>query len=263
MSETAMSVETPVDVVTPVEAGQWYEGIPDETTKAFAKTKGWADVGSVVKSYQELQKFSTGAKDVMAVPDITDEKVMSDFYNKMGRPADAKNYDFAISDGDDKDSFDNYRDTAHKNGLTNQQAKSFYEDRAEFMKQGKETHEANEKVDFAKNMNDLKSKWGADYDANIADAKTGFKQLGFEPEKINVLAEQLGVNDTFLLFQKIGQIGKEGAFKTGEVSSGGLTNADIDLRMAEIKGTDLYKQGDPAKVKELTNLYELKYNSTS
>jgi hypothetical protein len=53
---------------------------------------------------------------------------MNDFYDKLGRPETPDDYDFDIGAHDQEGSYNAFRESAHKHGLTDAQAEGMYKD---------------------------------------------------------------------------------------------------------------------------------------
>ena len=103
-------------------AKSWHDELPedlrsDETLKRF---KSPADLG---KSYVEARKKFGNPEKLMTIPDEADAKAWNEVYDKLGRPKDPKEYEFASVDGIDfdKEGIPQYQEMFHKLGLTKSQ----------------------------------------------------------------------------------------------------------------------------------------------
>lgn len=173
----------PSDSPAPAAPADWKTGLPEDlqAEPALADYKG--EVGDVLpklaKSLVHAQKLVGMDRNSFAVVPAADagDEAWAEFYNKIGRPETADAYTLPV----DKIEFDDklerneemegwYKETAHKHGLTAQQAAGLYQ---EFMGYMKGALGATD-VSLAK-MNDqgtqaLKQEWGAAYDRKMERA---------------------------------------------------------------------------------------------
>jgi hypothetical protein len=61
-------------------------------------------------------------------------------------------------------------------------------------------------------------------------AKTGFRDMGFDDSKVEAISAQLGVQDTIKLFSRVGKAGSEPSFVGGPFT-GALLNIILHLRL--------------------------------
>lgn len=207
---------------TPAAAKPWYEGA-DEITTGYVQNKGWKNPLEAVSSYQNLEKLlgadRAGNTVVLPKPDAAPEEV-SKFYEKLGRPADPKDYKIPVPDGVPKEFSESFRGKAHELGLTAKQVEGLAEWNNGFLKGAMESSEAAKAAEFQAQDQDLKKTWGSAFTQNVADAQAAARGLGLDAAAIQKIADGLGHKATMELFQRIGSKMGEAPFVTGDNPQG-------------------------------------------
>lgn len=216
-------------------SGSWVNGFDDDT-KAYVANKGWDSIEKFLESYRNIEKFNKGNTNLVEIPGPdADEETINSFYERIGRPSNADSYGIEFDD-DSKESVDFFTGMAHKHGLTRDQAQSMYNDLNGFNEQQKQAAIDRAQVENDKAVDELKTQWGKDYDANISAGTTALQRLGIEAETIDNLEEKLGTKGVIDLMVKIGKRMGEPDFIDGSVSSSyGMTPAQARLKMSELK----------------------------
>jgi len=145
--------------------------------KDTVEAKGWKSPSDVLKSYVELEKYST-----KSVRDMTDEE-RARFNKRLGRPESADEYELAavmLPKGVERppDADKAFKEIALKHGLTKDQARGIHEWAAkssvealvESRRVGAKAREEAEST--------LRKEWGTDYDAEVRGVQTLIKQFG-------------------------------------------------------------------------------------
>lgn len=180
-------VVPPSEPVAPSVPG-WVSGLPDtlKTNEALTKYK---TVGDLATDYLAT---STKASDLEqrvsnSIPKLKDgatDEERSAFYEALGRPKDAKEYEF---DGEDKNAPEwtaHWKQVSHTLGLTKSQANSLSKEFNGSMQKMVEAHNAKIQGEITTATEKLKSEWGDKYDTNVELAKRLYtKHVGNEFDK--------------------------------------------------------------------------------
>jgi hypothetical protein len=289
MSDTAVApppVTTPPPVTPPPPAPEWHAGIEPELL-GVAQNKGWKltdpkeAFSAATKAYREAQKFvGIPPEELLRMPKPTAQPAELDaFWQKLGAPKDAKEYDFSgvkFSDGTDLDVgfADTMRESFAKMRMPKESAAEITRSFVKFMEgeDAKETAVMSGKV--AQDKAALEKSWGPNMEANMFVAKTTLGKLAaaaqLPPEKAQQAWDALS---------KVGGIGAATAMemlrvigaRMGEdrfVSSGSGTNTGLPMtreaalaRLTELKADKAfvtrYIDGDVMARQEMNGLHAI------
>jgi hypothetical protein len=148
-----------------------------DDVREVVKAKGWKSPSDAIKSYVELEKYSS-----KSVQDMTPEE-REKFYKRIGRPDSSDAYELSgvlLPKGVEQtpDSDKAYREVCHLHGLTKEQAKGIHEWASKasvdaiiamnqaFTKKKKEAEES------------LRKEWGTDYEGNLKSVQLLIKNFG-------------------------------------------------------------------------------------
>ena len=232
--------------------GTWYGDVSAETIGDI-ETNKWSGVEDVVKGYNDLKAQGSDFK----VPDGSNSDEMNDFYDKLGRPETPDDYDFDIGAHDQEGSYNAFRESAHKHGLTDAQAEGMYKDGDALAKEYQSEMEASVKEQNEKTLGELKQEWGKDYDNRMEDARKAFKDMGLEEDVAEEVGKLLGVGNTVKLFDALANGSKEHKF-LDDGGTTGSTKEAIKDEIYEITHRPEYMDDTKNKllVKRVTKLYE-------
>lgn len=164
------------------------ETAPDEI-KGVVSKKGWKDVGSVVKSYAELEKH-VGSK--FNLPDELDDTMRGTIYKKLGKPETKEGYEFKLPEGINapQEVLAKFADFAYSKHLPKAVAQELLDFEMEVSKQAVEAQSLAAQKQMEDVAKQLKEEWKENYDTN-------FKQAKSTAEKLDVLAdlEEIGLAD--------------------------------------------------------------------
>jgi hypothetical protein len=166
----------------------WIAGLPDtlKTNEAFTKFK---TVGDFANDYLAVSTKATEleAKVGNSIPKLTETATDADraaYYDALGRPKDAKEYEF---DGEDKNApeWTNFwKQQFHADGLTKAQAKNLSTQFNGQMQKMVEAHNVKMQGEVTAATEKLKSEWGDKFDTNVELAKRVYqKHIGTEFDK--------------------------------------------------------------------------------
>ncbi len=276
--------------VQPVDQG-FIEQIPEEfrNEPCLSSIK---DVSALAKGYVHAQKELGGriripgpdaspevkaefqarmeAAGYSRMPDLNNPTEKESFFNKLGRPETPDGYDAEIPEElgamVNPEQLKNYREVAHKAGLSKDQAKALLEfDINRTMEQ----MEANQQV--AKTT--LSSEWGDAFDQRINLAKEGLKRFEEKyPEHVNAIRQGPAGNNPVVLMMaaELGKMYKESGIVVGNRSVNyGLTPTEAKARINEVMGNTghaYHNDSDPKHwqaVEEVETLYKAAYPESS
>ena len=166
----------------------WIAGLPDnlKTNESF---KSFKTVGDFATNYLENSTKLSEAERKLgnSVPKLSDTATEAErgaYFDALGRPKDAKEYEF---DGEDKNASEwtnHWKQQFHSLGLTKAQAKALSQQFNGQMQKMVEAHNAALKNEYTAAENALRSEYGDKFDTNVELAKRVYqKHLGNEFDK--------------------------------------------------------------------------------
>ena len=171
MSEAEATQETGSQESAPP-AASFQDSLPEDL-RGNPSLKNFNDVGSLAKSYVHAQRMVGADKIPLPGNNSTDDD-WSRVYDKLGRPADIKDYDVSLPEIFEDDGF---RKSIHAAGLNQKQAASV----AQFMQS--QTEAANEKLNAYQEQArldteaELRQEYGKTFDDKIKRAQAAAKYL--------------------------------------------------------------------------------------
>lgn len=260
---------TEVKTATASTGLEWLSGVSEDVT-SYVQNKGWKSPADLLTSYQQLEKhMGTPAERLLRMPDFdkAEKNELDQFYNKLGRPADPKQYEIPVPEGMPTDFAEAARIKMHELGLTAKQATELAkwnnEMGAVMMEKQKETYAAT----IAQENAALKQEWGAAYEQELGAAKNAAKALGIKPEQIDALEGSLGFANLMKMMANIGKrIGEDKYVDGGSSSSNGvMTPAGAKARIQQLQGdkdwTAKYLSGNVQARAEMERLMQMAYPS--
>jgi hypothetical protein len=257
-----------VPVSTPASTSvDWMTGAPEELT-GFVQNKGWKTPVDAITSYQQLEKhMGTPADKLLRLPDfdIAEPAELDQFYNKLGRPVEAKGYDIPVPEGVDPSFAESAKVKFHELGLTAKQAKALVEWNNEAAAQTVASQQEAYLQNVAAENDIIKKEWGQAYDQEIGMAKNAAKALGLSPEKIDKMEQSLGFADLMRTMANIGRRIGEDTYVAGDSNGGMMTPAGAQARIRQLQGdkewTVGYLSGNVQKKAEMDRLMQFAYPS--
>lgn len=257
----------------------WHDGFDPEML-GHIQNRGWDKkpvneaVKEALKAHREAEKLiGAPAEKLIRLPnDMTDQTAMKAVMQRLGAPADAKDYDFTgIKDAAGKPLGDNIatmlRNAAGATFLPKDTATRIAQEIVKF-----NDAEANERrLQNETKLNEqkaaLKTNWGANEAANMVAAKAAATALGVTPEAVVALESVIGYDKVMEMFRVISSKIGEDKFITPPAGGGsGIMSVEAaQARKAEL-GRDQewvkrYLAGGTAEVREMTGLNTLIANS--
>ena len=159
----------------------WYQGIDENLLTD--KIRGFADINSFVKSYNEGQSFiGKGIPDENTPADIRDA-----FYKKLGRPDNAEGYEWKLPegvsvDGATEENFKNFKQLCYEAGLTNKQVSAVLGGWSDIVIKLAQTEQAEREkiVNSSKTTLSADNEWGDKYDDKLNATIKLIESLGIK-----------------------------------------------------------------------------------
>ena len=182
------AVLEPVASTETTESLGWRAGLPDDLKKneVFSKFK---TVGEFANDYLATSNKATELEGKIGntIPKLGDNATPEDrkaFYEALGRPKEAKEYEFEGENENATEWTSNWKKEFFDLGLTKDQAKQLSGKWNASVKQMVEAHNTALKAEIAASEQKLKSEYGDKYEANVELAKRLYnKHLGAEFDK--------------------------------------------------------------------------------
>lgn len=231
----------------------------DETLKGnptllkYADDKGQFNVPKIMKSLVH----ATGmiGKDKVTLPDETwTEDQYSELYNKLGRPADIKEYDVKnnVADGIEAnpDFFNSLKETAYTAGLAPKQAQKMADFFNNFLGQSVAQNNEMAQASYEKDLNSLKNEWGDAFERKTQRAFSALEQFASKEEIAAMKARGLLDNSLVTkLFDKIAEGMSEDSLQVKGGNTFGLTatEAASEIDKYYVKGHPFVTPGHPER----------------
>ena len=154
----------------------------------------------------ELEKQASGK---FSIPEDGDAEALAKIYKKLGRPDDVAGYDLKDIADIDKSKIDDFKAVCLKNNLLPAQAAGLYNWYKE--NQNKMVEEFNKLA--AKEIEEVREEWGADFDRNSEIMKRGFRAAELSKEQLESLETALGSKAFMQMGKRLGDLISEKAFR--------------------------------------------------
>jgi len=189
----------------------WLEGASAEQV-GYVQNKGWTDPKQLLDGYQNLEKLrGVPADRLLTLPAAdADEATRGAFFDKLGRPADAKSYDFSLGENDGGWT-DRLKGSFHKHGVSAEAAKGIISDYAAGVELDKQAQAQEAREKFQADTQALRTEWGAAHDQNTQIARQGRDALGWTSEVVDAVGAAIGHANLMKMLHNVGS-------RTGEAS---------------------------------------------
>ena len=234
--QVASDESTQSEEYSPIEfqASQMPPGLREEPS-----LKTFDSVDKLAKSYVNAVKMIGGNPDNMvAIPD--EGETWDDFYNKIGRPEKANDYQF----GDENGELDGFREFAHDTGLTQDQANNILKLYGDIQEEEKESHQNGLEELRTNTTMELQKEWGKNYDGKMDYAKRAFAQ--FASPELSQLMDESGMGnhpEMLRVFAKVGELMGEDSLVVGT----GLGSSQLSPEQAQQEIQALYSDKEFSK----------------
>jgi len=212
-------------------APAWLTGLPDDL-RADATLSRYADVEALARGHIEARRVAS-SRVLLPGADAGDD-AWGSFYDAIGRPKDAAEYEIPLPDGDSGEFADAFRPVAHKIGLQPQQVKGL----ADWWNGHQAELIATENQRSIADIDALRTELGDQYAPRLEAARALAKAAGITPEVADALDVRLGSANLVRLMMELGQRAGEHGRTDGDVTPiGGAGDPDAALT-ARMKDKD-------------------------
>jgi hypothetical protein len=181
-------------------APEWLGALPEELRGDQTLTR-FADVEALARGHIEAHKVAK-SKLVIPAADAPPEQ-WGAVYDQLGRPADAKDYEIPLPEGQEDTSLaDAFKPVAHGLGLLPGQAKGV----AEFFNGQVQAAQDSYFAKGEEEITALRGELGDEYDVKKAGAQAIYKKLGFPPEFADELDQKVGSAGLLRGFMKLAEL---------------------------------------------------------
>lgn len=240
-------------------ATPWYQGVEgvDDAMVGHIQTKGWDKIGApaaaaqAIKAHREAEKMigMRADHDPLMIPRDQAKGDMSPVWTKLGKPAEAKDYDLSgvtFKDGTQlEDGFvTTMRDSLFKANVPKQYAAEIVKGVVGYLDAADATEAAETAAKATTERQQLATNWGTTPEAlatspHMQIAQKAAAALGVDPAAIKALEGQVGYAKVMDMFRNIGSKIGEDKFHTGDgrgVDNGGMmTLEQAEARKVELK----------------------------
>lgn len=229
--------------VSAPESQSWADQVQDDGLRGWVEAKGLHNAGieNVVKSYHNLEKLIGADKadrTVMLPGPDAEATEMDAFYQRLGRPEDAKGYQLPVPEGDDGKMAEWAQGVFFEAGLTEKQAAMVAEKWNEYAGGIQQSQTSKGQEEGKKAEAELRREWGAAYDQKMNGIENAAVQLGMEREEIIGLRETMGPAAAAKFIDKLaGRLGEDKMDFDGDPENGALTPAAAMNALQKL-GTD-------------------------
>ncbi len=228
---------------------------PHKTNQTLANIKDIRSMArQVVSGESTIGKLSGGREFAILPNEQSTDEEKNEFHTKCGRPDTKEGYklnDLTLPDGLPKDEklAGHMADVLHKAGASTAIATAVHNGYAEYIKSSMEAAATQDKIDDAEANKNLRGKWGAAYDKNMAFAVSAANAFGgvIDAAETAELIKELP-HDSFAaqMLAKAGEViaekpmGQKPADTTGE-----LTPGDAMSKFNELAKDPYYMSASP------------------
>lgn len=247
----------------------WVNDFPDDL-RGYIANKKFQTPKDVAESYRNLEKLARAGEDKLArIPDRDDDADgFNALYDKLGRPKEAKEYEFKLGEFGGDEKIENFfRETFHKTGLNKKQAAQFVAEWNGVMENAmKEQNEAQSR-EIETQINGLKKEWGPAYDQKVQQNAKVLERFGLKAEEaagvLDALDKSAGFAKTMKFLDAIAQGMGEENFVGGQSGGkgGALSPQQAKDKLEGLKQdplwTERYMRGEPSAREEAQRLMKM------
>ena len=272
MSDAPAPTPTPTPAPTPTPTPTaWYEGKADAETVGYWQNRGLklddpvAIALDATKAAREAQKFvGVPPERLVRLPEKpSDEAGWNAVYQRLGAPADPKEYDFSTvkaADGTAPSAalLDTIRATAATLRVAKDKAPELASAVVKFLDAQKAETAAVTAAKLTEEKAALAKSWGQNADMNKLQAMQGAKRLGITKEAMDALEGVAGYAAVMEAMRKVGAGTSEETFVEGGGSGMPATSGAAQARLNELMNDAAWGKrllaGDAATVREFNAL---------
>jgi len=211
----------------------WWDAIQEEPVRELISQKAYKTPADLALAYHSLNKTFSG-NHVLLPGENADEATMNDFFTKLGRPDAAEKYDIKLPENAEVDEglLQFGKSIAFKLGLPPKMAQTMVDTWQQFATENNEQIAKAEREYNDTQVAEVKTKWGGEFDKNVAAGNRVTKALGLEAATLTAIEKSMGAAPLLDLLARIGRASDEGKLTAG--GSGGGTAENPQNAAAEI-----------------------------
>lgn len=218
-------------------AGVWHKDVAPEfvghwQNRGLDLTKPDTIAVEMTKAHREAEKLiGAPANEMIRIPKVGDEVGLKAMWQRLGTPADAKDYDFPVLKGTDGKVVDEALDTSlrsvfAKANVPKDAAAQIAADVVKHFNGVKDAAAADRTAKLAEEKVALAKNWGANVEANKLVASRAAAALGVKPEAIAALEGVIGYAAVMEMMRNIGTKIGEARFIGGDQQQPGILSRD-------------------------------------
>lgn len=218
-------------------SANWYDKISNQELKDYAIQKGFKDETMLLDSYKNLEKLKGAPADkLVQLPDTLDSPEMAKVFERLGKPAEAKDYGIQpVEGGLPAEMLGKVQEMFLDANLTKSQADKVVQKWNEMNQAATAASVEAAKAKMANDVNELKAAWGNAYEQNLNIAKSAAAEFGIKPEVVVAMEQQIGTKAAMEFFKSIGSKLGEAKFQQGDGKSQGFGRMSPEVAQAHIK----------------------------
>jgi hypothetical protein len=250
----------------------WYSSFDPETSgwlenRGLTKLDEKAAIPELVKGFRNAEKFvGTPADKLVKIPnwDTADKVELDQVYNKLGRPADPKDYGLKVPEGESGELADWAKDVFYDAGMSTRQVNKVYEKWNEFVQAQRQNEQSVKQKAIEDQKASLLQEWGDAHDKYDALATNAIEALGTSKEDLMKMLDTWGYEKTMKHYAAIGEKTGEAEFHTGERSnSGPMTPQQAVAKLTQLQQdqewVNKYFAGNAEAKAEMSRLQSIAY----
>lgn len=262
MSEEAEIEQEAAPEAAPQPAAEpsWRDDLPDEV-RDHASIQKYSSVESLAKGY--INASSMLGQDKLTMPKSDED--WGEFYNKMGRPDTAADYQFDpvdLPEGTpfDEAMLDNFKEVAHEAGLSAKQANALQKWYMEKTGEQFEGMVRSAEDEMAEAQSSLRKEWGNAYDQKLNQAMRAIREFGGD-DLANEL-DDTGLGNNVQLIKAFAEAGSKimGDTTIEGQAENARTPAQLKAEIARIQSDPAFYDADnlerPGMVQRMQRLME-------
>lgn len=257
-------------------AGPWYAGKADAELVGHWQNRGWADKSpedvaiEASKAHREAQKLIGAPENqIIRLPaNATDSEAMNRVWQRLGKPSDAKEYDFSgVKRAGDKDLdpalADALRNGAFQANMPKDAAQALAKAVVKHLDDRESAALTDRQVKLQEERDVLAKNWGQNAVANKLVAQNAVRALGLDPAVVDTLEGVLGYSKVMEMFRDIGtKIGEDRFVNSGTPGSKGVMSREQAVArkaelMADRDWSARYLSGNTEAGREMQSLNKI------
>lgn len=254
----------------------WYHGKADAATIGYLQARGWdkdpvhaaLEAG---KAHREAEKMlGAPAADIVRLPKKEDSAGWQGVYERLGKPKDVKEYDFASVKTKAGTPLpdplvEKLRATAASLNLPKDQAAALGKSVLDLVETADAAAVAERESNIAKEKDKLADNWKGNFEQNMLIARRTAVTLGMSEEQITALEKTGGYASVMNMLRQLGTMIGEDKFIANDKSGGPriMTKEMAAAKIAELKADtawrDRYLAGGTAEMREMQDLIAIQH----